>query len=77
MLRTAKEWTIERMSVGELVDLMSPPGRARSVTYGGVLRKGDFAPKPNDGVNRVSTGTTSFRKRTPTPRRMQAGKISD
>ena len=69
MLNEAKLLTIERMSVTELLDLMSPPGRARVVSYGGAPKKGDFAPKAEGGIIQESTGSTSFRKRTPTPRR--------
>ena len=69
MVGMAKDLTIERMSVTELMELLSPPGRAHSVSYNGVLRPGDFAPKPRAGFIRESTGSTSFRKRTPTPLR--------
>lgn len=70
MLNEAKSLTIERMSVSELLDLISPPGRARSVVYGGAPKAGDFAPQAKNGVVSSSPGsTTSFRKRTPTPRR--------
>ena len=66
MMNDAKMLTIEQMSVSELLELMSPPGRARSLIYG-AGKVGDFAPTPREGGARVSTGTTSFRKRTPTP----------
>jgi hypothetical protein len=72
MLNDASRLAIEQMSVNELMDLMSPPGRARSVKYGsGVPRPGDFAPLPPPDGLRPSTGSTSFRKRTPTPRRLR------
>ena len=76
MVNEARDLSIERMSVNELLDLISPPGRARVVTYGGAPRKGDFAPEARSGVIRASTGSTSFRKRTPTPRRNRPTKFN-
>jgi hypothetical protein len=69
MLRLAKDLTIERMSVTELLELMSPVRRARSLTFNGAAGPGDFPPKAREGPVRESTGSNSFRKRTPLPRR--------
>ena len=73
MIEDAERLTIEKMSVSELMDLMSPPGRSRSVLYGtGAPRPSDFAPVQDETAGRYkSTGQTSFRKRAPTPRRLR------
>ena len=72
MLNDAVKLGIEQTSLDELLDLMGYAGRARSVSFTGVVRPGDFAPKPRDGVTAISTGSTSYSKRTPLPRRDQA-----
>jgi hypothetical protein len=71
MLAEADRLTIEKMSINELMDLMSPPGRARSVRYGtGNPRLSDFAPAANESTRRfVPKSQTNFRKRTPSQRR--------
>lgn len=68
LLQKADDLSIERMSVSELLDLMGYAGRSRAVTYDGVLRPGDFAPKP-EGVIRSEPTSTKFRPRTPLKRR--------
>lgn len=69
MLRRAKELTIERMSVDELLDLISPPGRARSIRFGkGAVRPSDFAPEPYEKTRTTPSGRP-FRQRAPLPRR--------
>lgn len=79
MMDQARLYTVERMSVGELLDLMSPPGRARSVKFNSrVPVPGDFPPQKKNGIGRNTGGSsmgTVFRQRTPTPRRLSAGPI--
>ncbi len=65
MLNSASQLGIEQTSLNELLDLMGYAGRARSVSFRGVLRPGDFAPQPLEGVIRSSDGITSFRERSP------------
>ena len=69
MLDSAALLGIERTSIDELLDLMGFAGRAKSVSFAGLSRPGEFAPQPQDGVTRSSTGSTSFRKRPAMPRR--------
>lgn len=73
LLLDAEKLSVEKMSLDELMDLMSTPGAARSISYGSgksIPSPGDFAPRPVDGINRVSSGLpTSFRKREPTTNR--------
>ena len=69
LLQQADEMSVERMSISEFLDLMGYAGRSRAVTYDGVLRPGDFAPKPS--ARRSQPASTQFRPRAPLPRRSQ------
>lgn len=69
IIEAARNLSVERMALEELLDLMGYAGRARTESYNGVLRPGDFAVEPHNDVNRSSTGTTSYGKRDATPRR--------
>lgn len=68
LLQQAEDLSVERMSVSELLDLMGFAGRSRAVTYDGVLRPGDFAPKA-ERTPRAMPTSTKFRPRSPLPRR--------
>ena len=68
LLQQADDFSVERLSVSELLDLLGSTSRARAVTYDGTLRPGDFAPK-SDSVRRRMPASTNFRPRTPLRRR--------
>ncbi len=68
LLQQADNFSVERMSVSELIDLLGSSRRARAVTYDGTLRPGDFAPKA-DTFRRRMPASTSFQPGAPLRRR--------
>jgi len=68
LLQQADDFSVERMSVSELLDLLGATSRARAVTYDGTLRPGDFAPR-SDKVQRRRPTSTNLLNRTPLRRR--------
>ena len=67
LMEDANTYAVEKMSTSELLDLMSSPGRARTIRYDGVARPGDFSPE--EQINGKRNTAERFRPRSPLTRR--------